>query len=84
MQNEQSYLGEEGREKDAGEASLERSERSERSGSEASPAARPAAGGGSFPVPEGVPECGESGRRGRDSSGDECGRTHRRRRVTGR
>ena len=60
MQNEQSYLGEEGREKDAGEASLERSERSERSGSEASPAARPAAGGGSFPVPEEVPECSES------------------------
>jgi len=37
MQNEQSFFGEEGREKDAGEASLERSERSERSGSEASP-----------------------------------------------
>ena len=64
MQNEQSYWGEEGREKDAGEASLERSERSERSGSEASPAAPPAAGGDSFPVPEGVP--------GGSASADEC------------
>ena len=48
MQNEQSYLGEEGREKDAGEASLERSERSERSGSEASPARRPPREGTAF------------------------------------
>jgi transposase InsO family protein len=46
MQYEPSEYREERWEKDAGEASLERSERSERSGSEASPAARPAEPGG--------------------------------------
>ena len=71
MQNEQSYLGEEGREKDAGEASLERSERSERSGSEASPRRAARRGRGQLSGAEGVPECGELA--ASDSSGDECG-----------